>query len=245
MVLGSLGLAALTSAGASSAFVFGTLSALCAAACIVGYRRLPEFVIRLLVSVLSRVFYRLEVHGKENVPSEGPAIIVLNHVSFNDWMVVAASVRRPVRFVMDHRINALPVVRTFFRHGKTIPIAPAHEDAALMEDAFAKIRAELADGQLVCIYPEGKITKTGLLNPFKAGVERILAETQVPVVPMAVHGLWGSIFSRKDGPALRKWPRRFRARLVLEIGAPVAPDVASARGLEQRVAGLLARAAKG
>ncbi len=108
-----------------------------------------------------------------------------------------------------------------------------------MERAFERIAEELRAGEVVCIYPEGKITKTGEMNPFKAGIERILRETPVPVVPMAVDGLWGSIFSRKDGPAMRKLPKRFRARVTLTIGTPIAPAEASAKQLEERVRTLL------
>ena len=102
-----------------------------------------------------------------------------------------------------------------------------------------KIAEELRAGEVVCIFPEGKITKTGEMNPFKAGIERILRETPVPVIPMAVDGLWGSFFSRKDGPAFQKLPRRFRARINLRIGKPIPPERASAKLLEDEVRRLL------
>jgi hypothetical protein len=133
------------------------------------------------------------------------------------------------------------VVSTLFKQGKTIPIAPAHEDPLVMERAFTKIKEELEAGEVVCIYPEGKITRDGELNRFKPGIERILAESRVPVVPMALDGLWGSIFSRKGGPALRKLPKRFRARLSLTIGEPLAPEHVTASGLEAKVRGMLSR----
>jgi 1-acyl-sn-glycerol-3-phosphate acyltransferase len=206
------------------------------------YSLLPEFLLRFLAWILGRVLYRLEVRGHEHVPETGPCVVVANHVAFNDWLIVAGSLRRPARFVMDHNMAKLPVVSTLLRHGKVIPIAPAHENAALMERAFTRIAEELRAGEVVCIYPEGKITKTGEMNPFKPGIERILKETPVPVVPIAVHGLWGSFFSRKDGPAMSRLPRRFRARLTLQIGEPVAPEQASAAGLEREVKALLAQA---
>ena len=103
-------------------------------------------------------------------------------------------------------------------------LRPEHREVLVL-DALGRtgpeIAAELRAGEVVCIYPEGKITRTGELNPFKAGIERILRETPVPVVPMAVDGLWGSIFSRKDGPAMRKLPKRFRAKLTLTIEVKV------------------------
>jgi 1-acyl-sn-glycerol-3-phosphate acyltransferase len=160
-------------------------------------------------------------------------------VSFIDWLVIAGSIRRPVRFVMDYRIAATPVVSLLFKQGKTIPIAPAHQDEAIMERAFERIGEELRAGELVCIFPEGKLTKTGELSTFRGGIERILRETSVPVVPMGLTGLWGSLFSRKDGPALHKLPRRFRARLRLEIGDAVPAAQASAAALQERVQALL------
>jgi 1-acyl-sn-glycerol-3-phosphate acyltransferase len=166
-------------------------------------------------------------------------VLVCNHVAFNDSIIVAGSVRRPARFVMDHNMAKLPVASILFRHGKVIPIAPEHESKEILESAFKKIAEELRAGEVVCIFPEGKITKTGEMNPFKAGIERILRETPVPVVPMAVEGLWGSFFSRKDGPAFRKMPRRFRARITLRIGKPIPPERASAKLLEDEVRSML------
>ena len=219
--------------------VFLVLAGLSAATAIYIYTLLPEFLLRFIAFLLGRVMYRLDVRGHENIPETGGVVLVCNHVAFNDWLIVGGSVRRPARFVMDHNMAKTPLIRTLLRHGKVIPIAPEHESKEIMERAFVKIAEELRAGEVVCIYPEGKITRTGEMNPFKAGIERILRETPVPVVPMAVDGLWGSVFSRKDGPAMRKLPKRFRARLTLTIDAPIPPSEASARVLEERVRSLL------
>jgi 1-acyl-sn-glycerol-3-phosphate acyltransferase len=240
MAFGAALLATLFSYGVPVRHVFLILAGLSAATAAYIYTLLPEFLIRFCAFLIGRVSYRLEVRGHDNIPETGPVVLVCNHVAFNDWLIVAGAVRRPVRFVMDHRMAGKPVISTLFRHGKTIPIAPEHENKEVLESAFAKIAEELRAGEVVCIYPEGKITKTGELNPFKAGIERILRETPVPVVPMALDGLWGSFFSRKGGPAMQKLPRRFRAKLTLTIGAPVAPEQASARVLEDRVRDLIA-----
>lgn len=240
MAVGAALLAELFSLGLEPPTVFLILAGLSAATATYIYTLLPEFLLRFFAWILGRVMYRLEVRGHENIPESGPVVLVCNHVAFNDWLVVAGSVRRPVRFVMDHRIAGTPVVSMLFKHGKTIPIAPEHESKEVLERAFEKIAEELRAGEVVCIYPEGKITKTGELNPFKAGIERIVRETPVPVVPMALEGLWGSIFSRKGGPALHKLPRRFRARLTLRIEPPIPPEQVSAHGLEERVRDLLA-----
>ncbi len=239
MVLGAAMLAGLFATGMPVHTVFLALAILSAAVAIYIYSLLPEFLLRFYAWILSRTLYRLEVHGHENIPETGPVVLVCNHVAFNDWLVVAGSVRRPVRFVMDHRIAGTPVVSTLFRQGKIIPIAPEHESKETMERAFAKIAEELRNGEIVCIYPEGKITHTGQMNPFKAGIERIIRETPVPVVPMALDGLWGSIFSRKGGPAMKKWPKRFRARLTLTIDKPIAASEVSAKGLEDKVRSML------
>lgn len=239
MVIGAVMLAALDALKFSVPSVFLVLAVCSLLTATYIYSLLPEFLIRFVAWILGRLFYRLEVHGHENIPETGPVVLVCNHVAFNDSIIVAGSVRRPARFVMDHRIAKTPGASILFRHGKTIPIAPEHEDKEVMERAFAKIAEELRAGEVVCIFPEGKITKTGEMNPFKAGIERILRETPVPVVPMALEGLWGSIFSRKDGPALHKLPRRFRARLTLRIGKPIAPEQASAKLLEDEVRSML------
>ena len=166
-------------------------------------------------------------------------MLVVNHLSFIDWLIVGGSIRRPPRFVMDHRIARTPIVSRLFRDAKTIPIAPAREDEALMERAFDRIAEELRDGQLVCIFPEGAITRDGEMARFRSGVERIVRETPVPVVPMALDGLWGSLFSRFGGRALSRRTPGFRRRVRLEIGPPVAPDEVTAERLEREVRALL------
>jgi 1-acyl-sn-glycerol-3-phosphate acyltransferase len=238
MALGAGMLAWLFTLGLRVQTMFLILAVLSAAAAAYIYTLLPEFLIRFFAFLLGRVMYRLEVTGHENLPESGGAVLVCNHVAFNDFLIIAGSVRRPVRFVMDHNMFKLPVVSSICRAGKVIPIAPAHENLELMETAFVKIAEELRAGELVCIYPEGKITKNGEMNTFKNGIERILRETPVPVVPMALDGLWGSFFSRKGGPAMSKLPRRFRAKLTLTIDEPL-PATTSARELEDKVRAML------
>ncbi|HTU62730.1 MAG TPA: 1-acyl-sn-glycerol-3-phosphate acyltransferase, partial [Polyangiales bacterium] len=242
MVIGSGLLATLFARGFDAHGVFLVLALLSVAAGVYIYSLLPEFLLRFLAWLLGRTMYRVKVIGHEQIPTTGPVVVVCNHVAFNDPLVVAGALRRPARFVMDHQIAKTPLLSILFKQGKTIPIAPAHENPELMERAFAKIAEELREGELVCIYPEGKITKTGEMNPFKSGIDRILQESPVPVVPMAVYGLWGSMFSRQGGPAMRKLPKRFRARITIKIGAPIAPDVASAHLLEEKVRTLLSEA---
>jgi 1-acyl-sn-glycerol-3-phosphate acyltransferase len=166
-------------------------------------------------------------------------VVVCNHVSFVDAVVIMGVCRRPVRFVMDHRIFQVPVLNFVFRTGRCIPIASRREDPALMEAAFAEVRAALAAGDLIGIFPEGRITDDGELAPFRPGITRILEETPVPVVPMALRGLWGSFFSRKDGPAMRRPFRRGAfSRIGLAVGAPVPPAEATPAALQSQVLAL-------
>jgi 1-acyl-sn-glycerol-3-phosphate acyltransferase len=203
------------------------------------YTLVPEFLMRFLSWVFVNIMYRIKLHGLENIPEKGPALIVCNHVSFMDALVIGGSVRRPVRFVMDHNIFKIPVMGFIFRTARAIPIAPGHEDPAALNKAFDLIDAELADGEVVCIFPEGKLTRDGEMNEFKRGVERILERRPVPVVPMALRGLWGSFFSRRDGKkAMTRLPQRFWSRIELIATAPVHGDGATASALQKIVAGL-------
>ncbi len=203
------------------------------------YTLVPEFLMRFLTWVFVNVMYRIKVRGLENIPETGPALLVSNHVSFMDALVIGGSVRRPVRFVMDHNIFKIPVLGFIFRTAHAIPIAPAREDPQALEKAFERIDVELAEGEVVCIFPEGKLTRDGEMSEFKKGVEKILERRAVPVVPMALRGLWGSFFSRRDGKAaMTQLPKRFWSRIELVATAPVHGDDASATGLQKIVAGL-------
>jgi 1-acyl-sn-glycerol-3-phosphate acyltransferase len=169
---------------------------------------------------------------------------VSNHVSFVDALVIAAACPRPVRFVMDHQIFKIPVLNFVFRTGRAIPIAPAREDPKMLERAYDGIARALEDGDLVAIFPEGKITYDGNLNPFRPGISRILERTPVPVVPLALRGLWGSFFSRHGGPAMTRWSRiarRIFSRIGLAVGPPVPPGEATPEGLHGMVLQLRGR----
>ncbi|MDH5824896.1 MFS transporter [Luteimonas sp. RD2P54] len=197
----------------------------------------PEFLMRLLSWMLVRALYRLRVHGVEaHVPDEGPGLIVCNHVSYMDALILAASIPRPVRFVMYHRIFRIPVLRWIFRTARAIPIAPEREDPALMRRAFEEIDRTLLEGELVAIFPEGRLTADGTIAPFRNGVERILERRPVPVVPMALRGMWSSMWSRQDSRLRRaRLPRRFRAHVEVAAAAPVDGAGATAADLEAKV----------
>ncbi len=203
------------------------------------YTLVPEFLMRFIVWMLIHSVYRLEKSGLENIPEEGAAVIVCNHVSFVDALVIAAACRRPVRFVMDHRIFAMPILNFVFRTSRTIPIASAKEDPAMMERAFEEVAKALREGDIVAIFPEGRITDSGEIYPFRPGITRILAATPVPVVPMALRGLWGSFFSRKGGAARsRPWRVQPFAKIALAVGAPVPAAEAAPEKLQAEVLAL-------
>ena len=196
----------------------------------------PEFLMRFLSWALMKAMYRLRVQGVENIPDEGAALLVCNHVSYLDALLIGGSVPRPARFVMYYRIFNTPGAGWVFRAARAIPIAGAREDAALMEKAFADVDAALAAGELVCIFPEGALTKDGAIAPFKAGVERILANRPVPVIPLALRGMWASMWSNRSSRLRQlRMPRRFRAHVELIVDEPVDGTQASADFLEARV----------
>jgi 1-acyl-sn-glycerol-3-phosphate acyltransferase len=235
VVSAGLGLG-LTALGVSIPQIFRAVAVLNAAVAIYIYTLVPEFLMRFLSWILINTLYRIRTEGLDRIPEHGPALLVCNHVSYMDALIVAGSVRRPSRFVMYYKIFNIPVMRFIFRTAKAIPIASAKEDPALLEKAFTEIDRALAEGEIVCIFPEGGLTTDGEITTFRPGVERILAQRAVPVIPLAIRGLWGSIFSRRDSaPGRMRLPRRFWSRIVLAVGEPVAPTEATAAALEQRV----------
>jgi len=195
----------------------------------------PEFTMRCLVWVITHLFYRINHENLEKIPSEGPAVIVCNHVSYMDALIIGSCCRRPVRFVMDKGIFGIPVLNFIFRTGKTIPITSRRKDPETYENAFDRIAEELENGEIVCIFPEGKLTRNGDIDIFKSGIEKIIERTPAPVIPTALKGLWGSFFSHKDGTALVKRPRRLYSKIHFTVGDAVAPELATADGLHSLV----------
>ncbi|CBL44573.1 Phospholipid/glycerol acyltransferase [gamma proteobacterium HdN1] len=202
------------------------------------YTVIPEFTMRFLIWMITHTMYRVTHKDLGNIPEEGACVVVCNHVSYMDALLIAGACRRPIRFVMFKPIYDLPVLNFIFRTGKAIPIHSRQSDPETYERAFASISRELQDGEVVCIFPEGKLTTTGEIDEFKNGVEKILAQNPVPVVPMALRGLWGSFFSHKDGSALTRMPRRFWSRVQIVAGDAIPAEKARATFLQEQVQAL-------
>lgn len=211
----------------------------------------PEYLLRFVSWLLSHFVYRFQVRGEQHIPAEGAAILVCNHVSFVDAVLLMAASPRPIRFIMDHQIFKVPVLGGLFRLAKAIPIAPQKEDPAAYERAFAQAVAVLREGDLLAIFPEGALTRDGELQPFKGGIMKILDSARAeglvaPVIPMALSNLWGSYFSRierrgdKATAMVKPFRRGFFSRVGLHVGGEVPPAEVQPELLQQRVRMLLA-----
>ena len=225
----------LSVAGLSIPELFLVVSLMNVAVNVYIFKIVPEFTMRFLIWLLSHSMYRVEHRNLNQIPEEGPALLVCNHVSYVDALLIAGAVRRPIRFVMYYKIYRLPVLNFIFRTAGTIPIAGRNEDEAIYDQSFARIARYLADGELVCIFPEGKLTLDGEISGFKRGMSRILEETSVPVIPMALQGLWGSFFSRDPQKGIF---RRFWSRVVLVAGPAIAADAAAPVEVREQVKAL-------
>lgn len=232
MVVASLMLMGLFALGLDIPRIFGVLAILNAAVAVYVYTVIPEFLLRFVAWILANVMYRVRVTGREHIPEHGAAVLVCNHVSFVDWLLVASACPRPVRFVMYHRYANIPLAGFLFRDAKVIPIAPASESETTLDAAYDRIAEELEDGEIVCIFPEGRLTEDGQLGTFKRGIERIVARTPVPVIPMALDGMWGSFFSKAGTkPFARMW-----SKVSLAITPPLDPQTVEADRLRAVVA---------
>ena len=208
----------------------------------------PEYLLRFIALLASRCVYRFKIMGDENIPTKGAAILVCNHVSFIDPVLLMAASPRPIYFLMDHQIFKMPVLGGLFRLAKAIPIAPRAEDPAAYEAAFEAAAKVLRNGDLLAIFPEGGLTKNGELQAFKGGIMKIVENAErdgltVPVIPMALNNLWGSFFSRieKGVAMVRPFRRGFFSRVCLNVGTPLSTAKVEPALLQARVADLMSR----
>jgi len=242
MIVSALGVGLLLSLGLSIPQVFLVVGLLNAVVAFYIFMLVPEYLLRFVAFVLTRCVYRFKVRGEEHIPVQGAAILACNHVSYVDAVLLMAASPRPIRFLMDHRIFATPVLGWLFKLAKAIPIAPQRDDPAAYERAFEEARRVLDEGDLLGIFPEGGITRDGSLSEFKGGVMKILQTHPVPVVPLALHNLWGSFFSRIEGGAAMKRPlrRSLFSRVALVAGPALPAAAVTPTGLRDKVADLLA-----
>ncbi len=198
-----------------------------------------ERLLRWIIGVLVRITYRVRATGLDSIPSEGAAVVVANHVTYVDALILGALAERPVRFVVSQQFYDRWPTSWLFRFCGAIPIVGRREDPARLAAALDRIDDTLARGEVVGIFPEGRLTRDGELCDFRRGIEGILERRPVPVVPVAIKGLWGSFFSYAGGAPLGKWPRRFWSRIEIVAGRALDPAGVSAAGLRARIGSLM------
>ncbi|MFT6976785.1 MAG: 1-acyl-sn-glycerol-3-phosphate acyltransferase [Shewanella psychromarinicola] len=199
------------------------------------YSQVPEFTQRFISYLLSHVMYRVYVRGREYIPAQGAGIIVSNHVSYVDALIIMGASTRPIRFVMDKSISEIPLLKYLFRHAGVIPICSPKKCEATYLNAFEQIHQALANDELVCVFPEGKLTPDGEIGEFRPGIDKILQRDPVTVIPLALTGLWGSYFSHKGGHALTTFPKRFRSKVSVSIAPSVDGATTNCMALQQQV----------
>lgn len=204
------------------------------------YSSFPEFTLRFCVWILAHIMYRVKANGLTHIPKTGPAVLVCNHVSYVDWLIVGAMIKRPVRFVMYYKFAKIPGMKYLSKSGGVILIAGSNEDGQILQNAFEQIAAALNRGEIICLFPEGGLTRDGELQKFKRGVEKILDRNPVPVVPMALSGLWGSMFSRRRGKVVSRLQRKFWYRVELRVGGVIPYSQAQVEFIQSKVRELLA-----
>jgi len=239
MVLSAVTAILVLSSGYSISQLFLLVAVLNALVAIYIYSLVPEFFMRFMVWMLIHSVYRVKGMGLDRIPEHGPVVLVCNHVSFVDALIIAGCVRRPVRFVMYYKIYNLPILNFIFRTARAISIAGKYQDESLLNKAFDDIDQALADGDVVCIFPEGKLTADGKMNTFRDGIERIVNRRAVPVIPMALQGLWGSAFSRHKANIFIRLFKGFKSRINLVVGNEVVANEVSAKLLEDKVKNLV------
>ena len=202
------------------------------------YLKIPELTLRFLAWSLLHFLYRLKKTGRENIPKEGPAVLVCNHVTFVDWLVIYGTIKRPIRFVMYYKFYEVPFVKRILKQAQTIPICSAKEDPEILNQAFEQIDEAIKNGWLVLIFPEGTLSPDGELSEFRPGVTNIVAKNPVPIIPMALKGMYGSMFGKKTNIVKARAKRGFWAPIELNIGQPLDPKT-SLDEIKKQVSALL------
>jgi acyl-[acyl-carrier-protein]-phospholipid O-acyltransferase/long-chain-fatty-acid--[acyl-carrier-protein] ligase len=199
------------------------------------------FLVRLPLWILTHTIYRLRVHGADNIPETGPALLVCNHVSYIDAFLIMTAQKRRVRFLVWAPFMGIPGLRVLLRLANVIPIQGTGGPRAIIQ-ALRIASEALANGEVVCIFAEGGITRTGFLLPFQRGFEQIVKRSPVPIVPICIDHVWGSIFSYQGGKVFWKWPQQLPYKVHVNIGKPL-PPTADAYTVRQAIQRLSAESA--
>lgn len=231
-----LGIVCLSLIGMTIPQLFMLLAALNLMVAVYLFMQRPIFVIRFLVWVLTHTMYRVNHKNLHYLPKKSGALIVCNHVSYMDALLLSAVCPRLIRFVMEEDYANLPPLRRFLKRAGVIPISASNRNS--IRRAFNEVEQALADGHIVCIFPEGRLTADGEMNEFMRGMDIILRRSPVPVIPVALKGLWGSYFSRYKGRACKGLPTRFWSKIEIEAGEPVSPDIATTTLMHEKVSAL-------
>jgi 1-acyl-sn-glycerol-3-phosphate acyltransferase len=237
IVAGGLGIA-LDAAGFSVMEIFRIAAILNLIVALYILSQIPEYFLRLVSWLLAHCVYRIRKEDLDKIPEAGPALLVCNHVSFFDPPILLGVLPRPARFVMWYGFYELPIAGRLFRWLKSIPIGNRRERPELVKEAFNTIAEELEAGRLVVVFPEGSITRDGEVSKFQPGIDEILKRTPVPVIPLALRGVWGTWASRERGSALRGWPKSFMKKITVVAGDPVEPDDATRLSMHDKVKAL-------
>jgi 1-acyl-sn-glycerol-3-phosphate acyltransferase len=192
----------------------------------------PIFALRFFTWMITHTLYRVKHKDLHHIPEQGGALLICNHVSYMDALLLAGACHRPIRFVMFEDLYKLPVLHWFFRTSKVIPIS--HRGRTIRA-AMNEIQRALDNGEVVLIFPEGHLTFDGEIDQFRRGMDMILQRSPVPVVPMALQGLWGSYFSRHGGKAMLKLPKRFWSKVTVVAGPAVEPEKATSAYMRDEV----------
>ncbi len=223
ILLGSLAGGSLANIGFSTTSIFLVTAGVTIGGTLWALWLMPDVFLRLLLAIATNTLYRLRIVGQQHVPQSGGALLVPNHMSFVDGFLLIASVDRPIRFVVDATYATHPLFKWLMTAMKVIPIASEGGPRIILR-ALRSAGEALDNGEIVCIFPEGQITRTGTLLPFRRGFERIVKGRQVPIIPTHLDRVWGSIFSFERGRFLTKWPERIPYPLTVSFGAPLPSD---------------------
>ncbi len=231
-----LGIVGLSVIGMSIPQLFLLLAAVNLVVTALLFISVPIYVVRFLVWLLTHSLYRVQHRNLHHLPEQGGALLVCNHVSYMDALLLSAVCPRLIRFVMEEDYANYPPVRRFLKRAGVIPICARRKGS--IRRAFNDVEQALKDGHIVCIFPEGRLTPDGNIHDFMRGMDIILKRSPVPVIPMAIKGLWGSYFSRQKGTACCGLPSRFWSRIEIEAGSPVMPEQATTQVMQSRVMSL-------